>query len=458
MPEELDDLRAVVRVGELHDGLRDPALAEDLRAHHDVRHDRVGADVRIEGLVGGALAGPEVLDEVLGLNRLAEVVVVGADAREQRVGADRGGRGLGEVRHGARVLPAPRGLGGHLLEQGLLEVGEVEQLVAGDLAHRALGGLAQAAAEQAGEHAPAHAGEQVGAHAPLEVREHVEAALEDDRERDQRDGAGDARERAGDEHLPRVLAVEEEERRADAAHEQHGEQHQVEAQQRGRDERAADLDEEGGAPVEGERDPERERRDRDPELRQGREQEDELRRHDGGRHQREQPCLRAQEAHAALAEPAQVAREHQRDDEVDDVEARDAARRGRPPDRLVGEGGAVLVVRLAEHLAAGHDDPLVLVDEPVLALVAHDARPVGHPERDRRGGSEPRRERGQIEVAHADRRDEQGEQGAQDEPGDGPRSDTGSQHRRSPRAPLDGPALQGSSSTPSKEAPARQAA
>ncbi len=117
-----------------------PAVAQDLRSDHDVRHDGVGAHVGLELFVRRALARAEVLDEVLGLRGFAEVVIVGADSREERVGAD-GARGLlGEVRHGARVLVGARGVPSELLQERLLEVREIEQALARNVTEEPLGG------------------------------------------------------------------------------------------------------------------------------------------------------------------------------------------------------------------------------------------------------------------------------------------------------------------------------
>ena len=51
-PEVLHELRAVVGVSEFGHRLRHPALAQDLRPEHHVSHDRVGAHVGVELVVG----------------------------------------------------------------------------------------------------------------------------------------------------------------------------------------------------------------------------------------------------------------------------------------------------------------------------------------------------------------------------------------------------------------------
>src|SRR5207247_2256273 len=48
VPEKFDDLRSMMGVRELDDRLGDVFVAQDLRAEHDMRHDGVGRDVRLE--------------------------------------------------------------------------------------------------------------------------------------------------------------------------------------------------------------------------------------------------------------------------------------------------------------------------------------------------------------------------------------------------------------------------
>jgi hypothetical protein len=97
---------------------------------------------------------------------------------------------------------------------------------------------------------------------------------------------------------------------------------------------------------------------------------------------------------------------------VDDVRAREAREARRPADRLVREGGPVLVVRVIEHGAARDDDARVLVEQvraPV-ALIADDARPVRDPERHGGGLADARRQRAYKELGRPDNR----EQGRED--------------------------------------------
>ena len=109
-PEVLEHPVAVVHVHEVDDPLVQARLARGDDALGDVREDRVARHLRRQLIVRARLAGLEVLDEVLRLQRLAEVVEVGADAHEPAVGADRVRRDLGHVRHHQAVLPRARRL------------------------------------------------------------------------------------------------------------------------------------------------------------------------------------------------------------------------------------------------------------------------------------------------------------------------------------------------------------
>ena len=129
--EVLEHRGPVVHVHEVGHPLRDPLPPCDLHALDDVGEDGVGGDVGLEVVVG---VGPAllVLDVVLGLHRLAQVVVVGADAGQEAIGADGVGGGLGEVGHRQAVLPGAWGALGDVLEEVAVHVAEVDQLPAAD--------------------------------------------------------------------------------------------------------------------------------------------------------------------------------------------------------------------------------------------------------------------------------------------------------------------------------------
>ena len=69
-----------------------------------------------------------VLDERLRVGQLADVVVVGRDAGDQRIGADRLGGPLGEVADHERVVVRARRLDQQPAQEWLRRVGQLEQL------------------------------------------------------------------------------------------------------------------------------------------------------------------------------------------------------------------------------------------------------------------------------------------------------------------------------------------
>ena len=88
----------------------------------------IGADSLRRQLVVDVLAAGLVLDEGERVGQLADVVVVGGDAREQRVGADRLGRPLGQVADHQRVVVRAGRLEQQPAQQRLGRIGQLEQL------------------------------------------------------------------------------------------------------------------------------------------------------------------------------------------------------------------------------------------------------------------------------------------------------------------------------------------
>ena len=84
------------------------------------------ADIEGDELVVGVDAAL-VLDEVVGLHQLSDIVVVGTDPQQQRVGADGVGAGLGEVADRQRVLVGPRRLQRQLFEERQVLIRQLEQ-------------------------------------------------------------------------------------------------------------------------------------------------------------------------------------------------------------------------------------------------------------------------------------------------------------------------------------------
>ena len=115
----------------------------------------------ISVLIAGArlawrLVGPDlVLDEVVRLEHLADVVEVGPDPHQQRVGADPLGRRLGDRAHGDRVVVRARAPADQLLQQRVGDVAQLQQADAGDDPERVLDERQAAAQEEAGHQAPA---------------------------------------------------------------------------------------------------------------------------------------------------------------------------------------------------------------------------------------------------------------------------------------------------------------
>ena len=137
-PEGLQHPVAVVHVHEVDHALVQACSARRDDPLGDVREDRIARGFRRELVVRRGLARLEVLDEVLRCERLAEVVVVGADANEPSVRSDRVRRELCHVRHHQAVLPRARCPLGDLLEQRLGQVEERGELVLRDLADQQL--------------------------------------------------------------------------------------------------------------------------------------------------------------------------------------------------------------------------------------------------------------------------------------------------------------------------------
>ena len=114
---------------EADERLRQLVLVGDVDAAGHVPGDDRGRLLGRQQVVD-VLAGL-VLDERLRVVQLADVVVVGGDARDERVGVDGLGRLLREVADHQRVVVRAGRLHEQAPEQGLLRVGELEQLVRG---------------------------------------------------------------------------------------------------------------------------------------------------------------------------------------------------------------------------------------------------------------------------------------------------------------------------------------
>jgi len=162
------------------------------------------------------------------------------------------------------------------LQERVLEIGEVEEGLARDRAKEALGKVAKQISERAGENPPAKVGEHHRIAGARKVLGDVEPPLEDDSDGRVKRAGEEARHEAGKQHLPRVLLVEEQQRRGHPTHENDGEEDHVEPEKARRHEGQHDVDQERRPPIERESDPERYRGDRHPELGEGGKEEDAL--------------------------------------------------------------------------------------------------------------------------------------------------------------------------------------
>ena len=106
-------------------------LVGEVDAVGDVLLEDLGAHLGIE-LVVDVLAAGLVLDERERVRELADVVVVGRDAGDERVGADRLGRALGQVADHQRVVVRARRLDEQPAQQRLRRVRQLEQLEDGE--------------------------------------------------------------------------------------------------------------------------------------------------------------------------------------------------------------------------------------------------------------------------------------------------------------------------------------
>ena len=335
-------------------------------------------------------------------------------------------------------MPHEPGLGRHLPQERLLEIGEVHQPVAPDAPQRAQRRLPHQVGEDAGQHAASDDPQERRLEAEGDVLSPVEDPLEHghdgDVDRSRREAAAEARQH----HEARLLAVQEEQAGGEAARDEDRDERQIEDQERRHHERQHDVDEERGPALEGIGAPQRDDGDRDPELAERREEQEQLRADEHAGHGGEQAELRPEQPGPRGAEPAEVGRRQQEERQVDDEDRDGAGRAGRAPGHLEGVGHPVLVDALVEDGAAGDEDPRVLVGDrrPGVGLVAGrllDERGVRDADRRRRGLAEPGRPSRREDVADLDDRQERREDDAHHDASDHPGSDPRSQHEAFPR-------------------------
>ena len=253
LEEVLHDAGAVVARDHLADqGRQSVAVREREAVLHVSRHDPGGHErVELVVRIGAGL----VLDEGERVPHLADVVVISADARDQRVRADDLGGPLGEVRHQQRVVIGARRAQQQLPEQRMVGIAELPQLENGRDAENVTqdghSGEGQEARAEAADHRTCEQlrdAQRIGRAADQQEREnHADAARRD------RDGPGREFTRGGG-----------------AAHRRHAEQgrheqirDQLDLARHDADmERAGDLCRERGAPVHKDRQHHRHRRER----------------------------------------------------------------------------------------------------------------------------------------------------------------------------------------------------
>ncbi len=131
--EVIDQRSAVVFLDNVGDAVVELVLEGEIHAFLHVRNDDQGAHRRSEIVVRIPLK-IHVLGEIIGLHQFADIVEIGANAAERCVGADRFGRGLGEIRHDQAMVISARRLDRHAAEKRVVQIrGFQPRNVGGDL-------------------------------------------------------------------------------------------------------------------------------------------------------------------------------------------------------------------------------------------------------------------------------------------------------------------------------------
>ena len=79
-----------------------------------------------------------IFHEIERLGDLADIVVIGAHPGQERVGVDGTGRGLGHGADHHAVVIGARGLQNHLLQEGMIQVGQLQEVDVGGIAENPL--------------------------------------------------------------------------------------------------------------------------------------------------------------------------------------------------------------------------------------------------------------------------------------------------------------------------------
>ena len=156
--EVLDERGAVVLLDEVDERLGEVVFFRQVDAVLDVADDDEGAHGRGEMLVAAFAAGGDVLDEVLGLEHLADIVEVGSHADEKAVGADRFGGGFGDAGDGDRVVVGAGSAADEFLQERVRGIAELEEADVGHDAEQLFDERQAAGHEVTREQAPHRAG------------------------------------------------------------------------------------------------------------------------------------------------------------------------------------------------------------------------------------------------------------------------------------------------------------
>ena len=88
---------------------------------HDDERTHIGREVVVR-----IVPVPDILNEISGFLHLSDIVEVGADAAHNRPGPDRLSGSLGKGRDDKAVVIGPGCLNRHLLEERMIEIGQLD--------------------------------------------------------------------------------------------------------------------------------------------------------------------------------------------------------------------------------------------------------------------------------------------------------------------------------------------
>ena len=151
--EILHQRRAVVLLDQVDDRLRQVMLPGQVGAVLDVGDNHQRAHRRHERLVAAGL-GALVLDEIAGLEHLADVVEIGPHADQQAAGADALRGRLGDRADGDRMVVGAGRAADQLLQERMGDVAQLQQAEVREHAENLLDEGEQAGHDEAGGDGP----------------------------------------------------------------------------------------------------------------------------------------------------------------------------------------------------------------------------------------------------------------------------------------------------------------